>query len=456
MAVIHRRRFIQTAGTAMASITAQSAGLWAQVRGKMRITEIEVHEVLSPYHDYHAQWLSRYWGLGAQLRTIYILKTDTGLEGYGENWGHRWGKFREYIGTDPFDWIREERNLPINMAVYDLMGKHLGLPAWKLIGQKVRSWVPVAAWTVSQPPEQMAEEVRSLSSRGYRWLKYHVDVLQNVVDQTEAMEQVAPKGFRVHYDFNEDSNFEAIYPVLKQLEKFSIVGRIEDPIRSIDQDGYRLLREKCSIPILIHHGPADVFIRKGLCDGFMASHMAVGSAMKFAAMAESYNTPFVLQQAGGTINQAFLAHEAAVFPMATLDHVDLCNLWTEDVTQQAMSVVGGTVAVPNGPGLGVTLDRRKLRRLEQTPRPKQNRFLVRVRYHQGLHIYFRFNPADHGANVMFLNPPAFGRRYSGYGPDVPGPLPGYANPVVTDFWDDAGTEDFEQMWKRTESGPVWL
>ena len=177
--------------------------------------------------------------------------------------------------------------------------------------------------------------------------------------------------------------------------------------------------------------------------------------MKLSVMAQLYNVPFMLQQAGGTINQAFLAHEAAAFPMATIDHVNLCHLWAEDVTVETMPVVGGSVAVPTGPGLGVTVDREKLARLEAAPRPRQTRFLVRVRYRQGLTIYFRFDPDAPGANIKFLNPPATGRRYSGFGPDVPGPVPGYGNPVVTDFWDDVGHEDFEGMWKRTESGPVW-
>ena len=455
MALVHRRGFLRRSGLAAASLPFWSSSLFSQLGRKIKITDIEVHQVLPPYHDYHAEWLFRYQGLQSRLRTIYIVKTDAGIEGYGENWGSPWSDFKDYLGTTPFDWINDPRNLPMNMAVYDLMGKALGLPAWKLIGPRVRSWVPIAAWTMSQPPRQMAEEVRQLSKRGYRWMKYHVDVLQNVVDQTAAMQEVAPRGFRVHYDFNEDSNFEAVYPVLKELERFPIAGRIEDPIRSIDQDGYRLLREKCAIPILIHHGPADVFMRKGLSDGFMSSHAGVGSAMKLAAMAESTNTPFLLQMAGGTINQAFLAHQASVFPMATLAHIDLCNVWAEDVTVEAMPVVGGSVAVPRGPGLGVRIDRKKLERLARAPRPKQTRFLVRVRYRPGPHLYFRYDPDAEGANIKFLSPPGFGRRYSGHGPHVPGPVPGYANPVETDFWDEVGTEEFERMWERTKAGPVW-
>jgi L-alanine-DL-glutamate epimerase-like enolase superfamily enzyme len=145
----------------------------------MKITEIEIHEVLIPFHDYNATTLFRYQGLNVQLHTVYIVKTDIGLEGYGENEGaarYTREQLETYIGTDPFDWIADAHNLPMNMATYDLMGKYLGVPVWKLLGPKVRSWVPIGAWTVSQPPEAMVEEVVQLSRRGYRWLKYRQQI----------------------------------------------------------------------------------------------------------------------------------------------------------------------------------------------------------------------------------------------------------------------------------------
>lgn len=459
MSFVDRRRFLVTGAGGLASLTYPwwlHAGWDLSVRSKMarealKITNIEIHEICPPYHDYNARWLFRYHGLGVQLRTIYIVKTNSGLEGIGESWGPRPKNdpSAQYLGTSAFDWMADTKNLSINMAVYDLMGKYLSLPCWKLIGPRIRSWVPVGAWTASQPPEAMAEEVRSVSRRGYHWLKYHVDVIQNVLDQTEAMQEAAPPGFRVHYDFNADSNFEAISPVLKELEKFSVAGRVEDPIRAIDHEGYRILRQKCSIPILIHHGPGDVFMRKGLCDGVIGGHSPVGFAMKQAALAEATNTPLMLQQCGGTINRAFLAHESAVFKMATLDHIDLCDLWKEDVTAESMPVVNGSIRVLEKPGLGVTIDRQKLKKLSQATRPTQTRFLVRMRYKNGFTVYFRFDPDAPGSNLRFLNPP-----------DVPGAglqrgTSGYANPLVTDFWDEEGSVKFERLWKATSSGPVW-
>jgi L-alanine-DL-glutamate epimerase-like enolase superfamily enzyme len=452
MSALHRRRFLGTAALG-------AAGLLAAARRAMRITDLEIHEVLLPYHDYNATALFRYHGLNFQTRAIYILKTDVGLEGYGESYGVAPKKeaFAKYLGTDPFDWLADRENLPINSAVYDLMGKYLGVPAWKLLGPQVRSWVPVGAWTISRPPEAMAEEVLSVSRRGYHWLKYHVDHLQNVIDQTAAMQKAAPRGFKIHYDFNGDSNVEAMYPVLKELEKFPVAGRVEDPVKDDDHDGYRMLRAKCALPILVHHGAPSLeyFLLHQLCDGFMAGHAPVGQAIRLAALAETTNTPFMLQQSGGTITRAFLAHEAAVFRMAAIDHVDICHLWKEDVTVETLPVVGGSVEVPDRPGIGVSIDRAKLEKYARAPRPRQSRFLVRVRYANGPHLYFRFDPDAPEANLRFLNPPGKGVRDAGFGPHAPGPVPGYANPVASDFWDAEGSEEFERMWKRTESGPVW-
>ena len=53
----------------------------------MRITDLEVHEICPPYCDFNALQLSRYHGARLQRRTIYILRTDDGLEGLGESVG---------------------------------------------------------------------------------------------------------------------------------------------------------------------------------------------------------------------------------------------------------------------------------------------------------------------------------------------------------------------------------
>ncbi len=416
----------------------------------MRITEIESFLIYIPYQEFNAQLLARYHGRAIQARTILVVRCDSGLEGCGESWGNLdAGPLRErYLGTDPFDWLNAEADLAMNMALYDLMGKHLGVPAWKLIGPKVRSWVPVAAWTVSQTPEGMAEEVRQAARRGYHWLKYHVDELQDTVAQAEAMQAAAPRGFKVHFDFNANTDVYTMLPLLTELERFPVAGRFEDLVPVADEEGYRQLRSKCRLPVIVHHGPPEVMVR-GLCDGYMAGHAPVGLALKVGAIAEAANMPVMFQQCGGTINQAFLAHEAAVIRRATLDHVNLCHLWRDDVTVERMEVVGGSVAVPEGPGLGVSLDWEKLERYKAGKPEDPGRFLVRLHYADGLTIIGRHDPdrPGHTDDLRFL-----ARLHQHR---APGYAPAYDNPITTDFLDERNTLDFARLWRETEAGPIW-
>lgn len=107
----------------------------------------------------------------------------------------------EYIGTSPFDWVCDETSLPMGMAMYDLMGKIADVPVWKLFGPMARRWVPVSAWFTATEPQRMAEAVAKYAGQGHTWMKYHVSPFHNVLEQTAAMQSVAPEGFRVHYDF---------------------------------------------------------------------------------------------------------------------------------------------------------------------------------------------------------------------------------------------------------------
>ena len=133
--------------------------------GRLRVTDIEVHEISVPYEDSVSYELSHHFG--PSRRVIYIVKTNSELVGLGES-GSREpdATLQKYIGTNPFDWIGDETSLGLGTAMYDLMGQSAGVPVYKLFGQKYRSWVPVASWTVSSAPKRMANAVKSFASRG--------------------------------------------------------------------------------------------------------------------------------------------------------------------------------------------------------------------------------------------------------------------------------------------------
>jgi hypothetical protein len=167
---------------------------------RLKVVDIEEHKIMAPYRDWAHYEMMHFHG--PTKRVIYVVRTNSGLIGLGENEEPLPKDVLEkYIGTSPFDWFAGETSKALGTAMYDLMGKAAGIPAYKLIGPKYRSWVPAAAWTVSTHPQRMANTVKQLASLGYTWMKYHLSPFENVIDRMEAMQAVAPKGFRIHHDF---------------------------------------------------------------------------------------------------------------------------------------------------------------------------------------------------------------------------------------------------------------
>ena len=117
----------------------------------MKITDIDIHRVTLQYDEARAYELIHYHDL--TQRTIYVVRTDSGLTGLGESEGiEKQEVLDRYIGSNPFDWVGDETSLGLGTAMYDLMGKAAGIPVYKLFGQRFRRWVPVGSWTVSADP----------------------------------------------------------------------------------------------------------------------------------------------------------------------------------------------------------------------------------------------------------------------------------------------------------------
>ena len=134
--------------------------------------------------------------------------------------------------------------------------------------------------------------------------------------------------------------------------------------------------------------------------------------------------------------------------MATIHHVNVSNLWKEDVTVEQMPVVGSCVQVPEGPGLGVTLDRDKLAKCASQQPHERGRYLVRLRYADGLTVCARGNPDQVRAQLRSFA--------SVHGLQAPGSVPTYNAPVTGDYWDEGEEpEAFERWWMATESGVAW-
>ncbi len=424
---------------------------YRQEVGGVKITDIEVVALRVPYEQ---RIRKRFHHFAMDERvTVYRMRTDTGLVGLGENPGPPLAPERldAYVGTDPFDHVMSRGPFHLDMACYDLMGKHLGIPAWKLMGQKMRDWVAMGWWMPCMSPQDTAAEVQVAVERGYRALKCKARAFYDVVEQSRAIQDVAPPDFRVEYDFNGALiNVETALQVLRQLEDFPVVKGIEEPIFAHDTEGWRRLHRQIRIPFYLHgvnvllEGPVRQpsgpwhALRAGDIDGALCSHESVRSALAAGWTFAAANTPILLQYVGTGITTAFACHLGAAMPTATLPGVTVSHAYEDDLITEPHVMHRGFLRVPQGPGLGVELDEHAVQRYSGTSAPQWPRHLSVVHLPgQIRHCYRNLQQAE---QLMKLGVDE---------PFVPG--------VRLEEWEDDDSEQFDTLWKQLQEsdGPIW-
>ena len=302
------------------------------------------------------------------------------------------------------------------------------------MGQKVRDRVPVAAWCRPASPEDLASDVQRAAAEGYMTFKLHTCAYYDVLEQVRAVEEVAPRGFRMHFDFNHNRTSNSMMRLVPEMEKSWVVGFLEDPLNWRDIDGWRRLRGMTTIPLLMHvpqlgggpeilHGCADLYMvgENGFAESF---------ARGFACAEANLST--VLQLTGGTLCKAMALHMCAVIP--NVSHtINLDDQYEEDVTGGRIEIAEGSSPVPEGSGLGVEVDEAELARIAQNPATVIPRHIGALHLPGGHTYYTKGFPSV--------------ERLTGF-PE--GNIRGIRLEVI----DDDGSEAFAKRYAELEKGPV--
>jgi L-alanine-DL-glutamate epimerase-like enolase superfamily enzyme len=370
---------------------------------------------------------------GIDTQTIFRVKTDKGITGYGDCRGHAplpQSTVASLVDHSPFDFIGADLPTGVVGALYDVMGKHLEVPAYKLMGQKLRDRVPVAAWTRPASPEDLAKEVQRAAAEGYRIFKMHTCEHHDVMAQNRAVEEVAPPGFRMHYDFNHNRPPAAVNRIIHALEPSPVVGFIEDPIFWQDLEGWRLLRQKTSFPLLMHvpqlgGGPE---LLGAVADLYMVGETGIARSLRLGFACALANVSTVIQMTGGTLCKAMALHLGAVLP--NISHsINLDDQYDEDVTGGRIEVAEGSSPVPEKPGLGVEVNEEILARLASAPATVLPRHLGVLYLPGGRKFYAPSIPSV--------------SRLTGF---VEGNLPGLSSEV----WTDDASPQFSSTFERVQ------
>jgi L-alanine-DL-glutamate epimerase-like enolase superfamily enzyme len=256
------------------------------------------------------------------------------------------------------------------MALYDVVGKALGVPVHRLFNlARVREWCPISWWNIDMPPEAFAAEAQDALARGYTSYKIKARPWWDVYEQADAISAVTPPHFNIDLDWNQMLITAGnAAPVLAELDKRERVAIYESPIMQRDVEGLRQLRAKTTHPIALHFGnpPFPTVVRDEACDGFVIGG-GVSRVLEQGTLAAAFDKPFWLQMVGTGLTTALSLHLGAALPAAQWPSVNCLNIYSDDLLVEPITIQGGYARVPDGPGLGIEVDEAALARFKMEP-----------------------------------------------------------------------------------------
>jgi len=272
----------------------------------------------------------------------------------------------------------------IEIALWDIFGKSLGVPVWRLLGGQVRDKVRVYthlglgdmhAVYETDNTQKLVERADDVLARGYRAVKVvivpftHHSVHLRDIDRTARMmsalrEAVGPK-VEIMVDFH--GRPASVGAALAYIEALA-PGRpmfVEEVLQPGDAAGLRKISSKTNVPIatgerlvelsefesLFHERAVDI-VQPDIC------HCGgLWETKKIAAMAEAAGVGVAPHNPLGPIAGAAALH----FAVSTSNHVIQEEMvgaapWYFEVVSGPIKMVDGFWQVPTGPGLGVNVD----------------------------------------------------------------------------------------------------
>lgn len=272
----------------------------------------------------------------------------------------------------------------IEVALHDLAGKILEVPAYQLIGGKYRDAVRVYcdchAGEESEPEANAAEAEYVVSELGFDGVKFDLDVpsgyegdranrhlnpgeIDHKASIVEAVTGRVADRAEVAFDCHWSYSAESAHRLARALEPYD-VWWLEDPIPPENHDVQHAVTQRTATPIAAgenvyrKHGHRRL-IETGAVDIITPDLPKVGGmreTRKIADLADTYYIPVALHNVSSPVGTVASAHVAAAIPNALAVEFHAYDLpWWEDLVVESV-IEDGQIEVPEDPGLGVTLD----------------------------------------------------------------------------------------------------
>jgi galactonate dehydratase len=367
----------------------------------MKITEIEVLR-MKAHSEPSNNWL------------FVRIHTDSGIYGIGEGslqykdaaLAAELENFGAFLrGKDPFQiediWTSLHRRVTwtggavtisaisaIDLALWDIKGKALGVPVYELMGGKVRDRVPLYAngWFTGDRPsahgdmagaegerEWFARRAKAVAEQGYRCLKLYPftgaqvitpERISRGVGLVRAVREAVGPDIEIAVDVRGRLNIWSARRIAQQLEELNIAW-LEEPILFDNADAMAEFARSVRVPVATGE---QLYTRwefrallecnaVGIIQPDICHAGGISELRKIAAMAETYYVTVAPHNSNGPISTVASLHLDMGIPNCHMQELFLSSLdLYQEVLTNPLLVEDGYATPPDGPGWGTDLD----------------------------------------------------------------------------------------------------
>ena len=265
----------------------------------------------------------------------------------------------------------------VEMALWDILGKHLSVPVYQLLGGRVNDKVRiyVNGWfSGAKTPEEFGKKAKIAVQHGVTAMKWdpfgkvYLDISNRELDT--ALECVAEVRSAVgdsvdlliegHGRFN----IPTAIKIAKELERFGPMF-FEEPVPPDSLDALKAVRDKSPVAIAAGERLYTRWDYRKMFDLMAADYIQpdishAGGIMelkKIAAEAESRYIPFAPHNPSGPVANAATLQLAASCPNFCILEIMYSDVvYRKDITTESLEYKDGFMKIPDKPGLGIEIN----------------------------------------------------------------------------------------------------
>ncbi len=360
----------------------------------MKIVDVKTYPVIYPVQDPFSNGMR--WTRQRPFGIVEVI-TDNGISGWGEGTSvpARRAIDLTVIGRSPFEHEVIWQGLDsqgtdtgaisaVDIALWDIMGKALDQPIYNLLGGAFRDHVPAYATGLfrrerEDPTAALVDEARSYVDQGFKAMKMKVGFGPEYdVKNVAAVRRAIGDDILLAVDANCAYDRGSAIAVGQKLAENDLQW-FEEPISSDDVEGYIEIRRALKVRIsggeqLRGHRAFRRMLQERALDIVQPDVSICGGFTEFrkiAAMASANHVRVLPHMFGTAIRLAATLHLLANLPDSPRANVPFPALLEYDMSENALRTelakqpirhADGVVAVPQGPGLGIEINRELLTR----------------------------------------------------------------------------------------------